>query len=125
MKVSDSSTSTYWGKPLSVLRVMDGSASDQPKPNGPLPTPESYERDSWGPNPERPGLVAIGTVREPVPVTGFAANFSPIPRIAPPPFGREIGGRLGDLVLGSVDVCRTLSVIRTSRVPRATESGFR
>jgi hypothetical protein len=30
----------------------------------------------------------MGTVRDPAPVTGFAANFSPIPRIAPPPFGR-------------------------------------
>src|SRR5687768_9450315 len=29
---------------------------------------------------------------ETVPVTGFAANFSPIPRIAPPPLGREIAG---------------------------------
>ncbi len=29
---------------------------------------------------------------EPVPVTGFAANFSPIPRIAPPPLGRLMLG---------------------------------
>jgi hypothetical protein len=36
--------------------------------------------------------VGIGTVIEPVPVTGFAANFSPIPRMAPPPLGREIDG---------------------------------
>jgi hypothetical protein len=36
--------------------------------------------------------VAIGTVIEPVPVTGFAANFSPIPRIAPPPLGNETEG---------------------------------
>jgi len=48
--------------------------------------------DSCGPNPERPGLVAIGTVIEPVPVTGFAANFSPMPRIASPPLGREMEG---------------------------------
>jgi hypothetical protein len=34
----------------------------------------------------------MGTVIEPVPVTGFAANFSPIPRIAPPPLGRVIAG---------------------------------
>src|SRR5262245_33164731 len=31
-------------------------------------------------------------VIEPVPVTGFAANFSPMPRIAPPPLGKEIEG---------------------------------
>jgi hypothetical protein len=36
--------------------------------------------------------VAIGTVIEPVPVTGFAANFSPMPRIAPPPFGNWMDG---------------------------------
>src|SRR5258708_39151780 len=63
-----------------------------PKPKGPLPAPESYERFNCGPNPERPGLAAIGTDIEPVPVTGLAANFSPIPRIAPPPFGSEICG---------------------------------
>src|SRR5688500_13829090 len=34
----------------------------------------------------------MGTDREPVPVTGLAANFSPIPRTAPPPFGREMAG---------------------------------
>ena len=34
----------------------------------------------------------MGTVIEPVPVTGLAANFSPMPRIAPPPFGRVIDG---------------------------------
>jgi hypothetical protein len=34
----------------------------------------------------------IGTLIEPVPVTGLAANFSPMPRIAPPPLGREILG---------------------------------
>src|SRR5262249_1613476 len=35
------------------------------------------------------GLVAMGTVMEAVPVTGLAPNFSPRPRIAPPPFGKE------------------------------------
>src|SRR5882724_3415169 len=45
-----------------------------------------------GPNPDRPGLVAIGTVIAPVPVPGLAANFSPIPRMAPPPLGSEIVG---------------------------------
>jgi hypothetical protein len=33
-----------------------------------------------------------GTVMEPVPVTGLAANFSPMPRIAPPPLGSMIDG---------------------------------
>src|SRR5215207_9693576 len=71
---------------------MAGIEKLQPNPNGPLPEPESYERESWGPKPERPGLVAIGTLMEPVPVTGLAANFSPMPRIAPPPLGKEIEG---------------------------------
>jgi hypothetical protein len=30
-----------WGKPLSVLRLMEGSERLQPKPKGPLPAPES------------------------------------------------------------------------------------
>jgi hypothetical protein len=34
----------------------------------------------------------MGTDNEPVPVTGFAANFSPIPRIAPPPVGKLRAG---------------------------------
>jgi hypothetical protein len=37
----------------------------------------------------------MGTESVPVPVTGFAANFSSIPRIAPPPLGRETVDRLG------------------------------
>src|SRR5262249_30368441 len=95
MNTSDSSASRYRGKPLSVFRVIAGSERLQPKPNGPLPAPESYESESCGPKPERPGLVAIGTLIDPVPVTGLAANFSPIPRIAPPPFGRLIVGTAG------------------------------
>ena len=81
---------------MSVFRVIEGSERLQPKPNMPLPEPESYERLSCGPKSERPGLVAMGTVIEPVPVTGLAANFSPIPRIAPPPLGRFIAG--GEIV---------------------------
>jgi hypothetical protein len=34
----------------------------------------------------------MGTLIEPVPVTGLAANFSPMPRMAPPPLGREMDG---------------------------------
>ena len=34
----------------------------------------------------------MGTLKEPVPVTGLAENFSPIPLIAPPPFGSDIEG---------------------------------
>src|SRR5207248_2855965 len=98
----DSSLSRYCGRPLSVLRVMVGSARFQPKPKGPLPAPESYDSASCGPKPERPGLVAIGTVMEPVPVTGLAANFSPMPRIAPPPLGRDIeGGELSAFPMGA------------------------
>jgi hypothetical protein len=38
----------------------------------------------------------MGTDIDPVPVTGFAPNFSPIPRMAPPPFGSEMVGGAGD-----------------------------
>ena len=34
----------------------------------------------------------MGIVIAPVPVTGLAANFSPMPRMAPPPLGSEIEG---------------------------------
>ena len=50
---------------------MDGSERLQPKPKGPLPDPESYESESCGLKPERPGVVKIGTLRELVPVTGL------------------------------------------------------
>ena len=60
-----------------------------PEAKGLVPAPESYAREGCGPNPERPGLAWRGTASEPVPVTGLAANFSPIPRIAPPPLGSE------------------------------------
>jgi hypothetical protein len=58
----------------------------------PLPAPASYESESCGPKPERPGEVAIGTCIEPVPITGLAANFSTMPRIGPPPLGSAIAG---------------------------------
>ena len=41
IKTSDSAASWYLGRPLSVLRVIEGSARLHPKPNGPLPEPES------------------------------------------------------------------------------------
>src|SRR5215204_3511563 len=34
----------------------------------------------------------MGTLIEPVPVTGLAENFSPMPRMAPPPLGSDIAG---------------------------------
>src|SRR5215211_6345657 len=34
----------------------------------------------------------MGTLIEPVPVTGLAENFSPIPRMAPPPLGSDMEG---------------------------------
>src|SRR4051812_37362931 len=34
----------------------------------------------------------MGTDIDPVPVTGLAANFSPMPRMAPPPLGKLIVG---------------------------------
>jgi hypothetical protein len=74
------------------LPVMAGSERLRPKPYGPLPAPEPYESESYGPKPERPGLVVIGTLIEPIPVTRLAANFSPTPRMAPPPLGREMAG---------------------------------
>ena len=90
--MSDSSLSWYRGMPLSVRRVIEGCGWLHPIPNTPLPLPESYATVSCGPNPERPGLVGMGTLSEPVPVTGLAVNFSSMPRMAPPPLGRLICG---------------------------------
>src|SRR5262249_51687810 len=87
---SHSAPSASIGSPFSVLREIDGSDRLHPNPNGLLPVAESYERESCGPKPDRPGEVAIGTDIAPAPVVGLAANFSPVPRIAPPPFGKEI-----------------------------------
>src|SRR5215218_7143695 len=39
----------------------------------------------------------MGTVMEPLPVTGLAENFSPMPRMAPPPLGSDIVGGDGRL----------------------------
>ncbi len=52
-------------------------------------------------------LVANGADNEPMPVTGLAANFSPIPRTAPPPLGREIGGAAEDSPPTSPDAVLT------------------
>jgi hypothetical protein len=61
-------------------------------------------------NPDRPGLVDKGMDIEPVPVTGLAANFSPMPRFAPPPFGKEIDGKVLDAPLvGGLEPDRGLS----------------
>ena len=75
-----------------AARVICGSERPQPNPKNPLRAPESYESESCGLNPDRPGLVAMGTLIKPVPVTGFAANFSPMPMIAPPSLGRVMAG---------------------------------
>src|SRR5262245_42983850 len=80
---------------------MRGTDRLHPAPKGPLPAPESYVRASSGWKPARPGLVAMGTLIEPVPVTGLAANFSPMSRIAPPPFGSEGTGATGPLGLAA------------------------
>jgi hypothetical protein len=79
------------------LRVIEGKDTCHPNPNGPLPALESYWRESFGPNAARPGLAGSGTLSDPDPVAGFAVNFSPIPRIAPPFGGLNCGaaGRRG------------------------------
>ena len=55
--------------------------------------PQSRKRVNGPPRkPERSGLVVIGTVIEPMPVTGLDANFPPMPRTAPLPIGKFIVG---------------------------------
>src|SRR5262249_60972435 len=90
MKTSDSLTSSYLGSPLSVFRVIDGIDRCQPRANGPLPLPESYESESCGKKSDRLGEVKIGKLNDTEPVTGFKENFSTMSCIAPPPFGSVI-----------------------------------
>ena len=62
---------------------------------------------SWssGPKLDLPGLSGRGTVSDPVPVTGLALNFSPMPRMAPPPLGSAMdGGAEADLLDAAFDV---------------------
>src|SRR6266566_8244004 len=71
----------------------------------------------------------MGTVSEPVPVTGLAENFSPIPRIAPPPLGRESLGAFRpkpSLCPCSSCPCTSLSLvipIATSIYPQTDRKG--
>jgi hypothetical protein len=120
---------------------MEGRARCHPKPNGPFPDPESYERESDGLKSLLGALMGIGTSVPPVPFIVLTENFSPMPRIAPPPFGRLIegsgflnppalgdsvwgapggaalpcdcmpGGRFDDSILLSVRVCRSSSML--------------
>src|SRR5712671_1990660 len=92
MKVSEFSSSKYLGSPLSVLREIDGALRCHPEPNTPFPDPELYESSSLGPKPPRVLATARGTETEAVPVTALNANFSPMPRIAPPPVGNSSRG---------------------------------
>ena len=75
---------------------MLGSSRPQPKPNGLLPSPESYATCKCGPKAERPLAVGIGMLAEAVPEVARTENDSPMPLIAPPPLGRLIVGRFCD-----------------------------
>ncbi|EYF00195.1 Hypothetical protein CAP_1089 [Chondromyces apiculatus DSM 436] len=45
--------------------------------------------------------MAMGTDSAPAPVAGLTVNFSPMPRMAPPPFGRDgEGGATGAIARG-------------------------
>src|SRR6185437_13302958 len=96
-KTSESSASRYLGSALDVFLVIDAIESVQPRPKGPLPPPESYLSSRLGANPCRPGETEIGTERDAAPVGCPTVSFSSIPRIAPPPVGREIRGSSGAL----------------------------
>jgi hypothetical protein len=52
---------------------------------------------------DRPGLKGGGTDMLVVPVAALTENFSPIPRIAPPPFGKVTRGRKSARSVSLVD----------------------
>ena len=61
---------------------------------------------------DRPGLNGSGTDNDPVPVRGLAENFSPMPRIAPPPFGSEIAGGVAvDPFAGAFDAASAVDAV--------------
>src|SRR5512133_684969 len=74
--------------PFDVLRLTSGTLIVHPRPNGPLPFPVLYARESCGWKPLRPAGSSIGTVKLPVPVKRSGENVSPMPFTAPPPVGR-------------------------------------
>src|SRR5689334_2233175 len=102
----------------------------QPIPNGPLPRPESYDNDSPGSKSDRDGLSPSGTDSEAVPLAGLVSNFSPRPRIAPPPFGSDRDGGFGWVgpaeagVLVEADGWPAVGVA-VRPVPRSATSGRR
>jgi hypothetical protein len=54
---------------------------------------------------------------DPMPVTGLAANFSPMPRIAPPPLGREsVGGDSTFAACGAVEPSREPALLVSFRI---------
>ena len=53
-------------------------------------------------------------LKEPVPVIGLAANFSPMPRIAPPPLGTDIAGIIEDFLITICLITGTIHVILKS-----------
>src|SRR5580704_4743449 len=97
MKISNSSASKYFGRPLSVLRVTDGSDRLQPNPKGPLTAPESYDSESCGPKPERDGDVKTGTVIG----HGIGSKFRADPADRPAAFPkRDLRGAYGEICIG-------------------------
>jgi hypothetical protein len=60
------------GDPAVELLLIASRFSLQPSPNGPLPLPLSYDRNSSGVNPGRPGETGSITVNNAVPVAGAA-----------------------------------------------------
>ena len=71
---------------------MEGKSSPQPIPSKLLPAPELYDTDRVGVKPLRLGERGIGMLKAAVPLLGLTWNFSSMPLMAPPPFGREIWG---------------------------------
>jgi len=70
---------------------MDGRLNVQPKPNTPFPEPELYDKANVGEAP-RAGEKGRGIEKEAVPFTAFTENFSSMPLMAPPPFGKAMEG---------------------------------
>src|SRR5215211_1898003 len=73
--------------------------------------------------PGRPGLVASGTLSDPVPVAGLTPNFSPMPRIAPPPLGKETLGSGVALLASVVEVSLEVEPLGSPRPSPAAGPG--